>query len=287
MPRFPAEPPQETRRIFERPESFVLGAISRNRLLVALCAIVFCLAGAAFGMLRQPTYTSSATLQVGQVNPNSPGFLGYVQSASALATAFSRAIAAGPVLATVDSKLGLNPAAATPRLSAEPIPLSPAFRVIATGATAAGAMQLANTAAHAIVIYEGTSNGSNKQAEALLGEFQHASLALREAEATVNELGQSSSPGEELLRAEAQRSAAKVKLQAIENAYVAAVTSQAPRQGLVSLLASATSASSDRHSKVELYGFMGLVLGLLAGCLAAVGRERRRERRTAAALAGA
>ena len=111
--------------------------------------------GAGIGLLRQTTYTASATLQVGQVNPNSPGFLGYVQSASSLATAFSRSIAAAPVLATVKRKLALGPADATPRLSAEPIPLAPAFRVIATGSLGIRARSGSPTPPRgAIVVYE-------------------------------------------------------------------------------------------------------------------------------------
>ncbi len=85
--------------VFEPPSSFVLSAIGRNKLLVCGCAVVAALIGTAYGLSRPRTYTASATLQVGQVNPNSPGFYSYVQSASALATAFSRAISAEPVLA--------------------------------------------------------------------------------------------------------------------------------------------------------------------------------------------
>jgi uncharacterized protein involved in exopolysaccharide biosynthesis len=262
-------------QIFEPPQGPVLEAIGHNRGLVAVCAVVFCLIGVAVGFARQPVYTSSATLQVGQVNPNSPGFFGYVQSASGLATAFSRAIAAEPVLKSVERELSLPPAEAIPRLSSEPIPLSPAFRVIATGSSADAAMKLANATAEAVVVYESQSNSSNPEAKALLGEYQQASFNLHEAEASVEELESAPSGDEDRLNAEAARSAAKVKLQAIENAYVAAVTSGAPRRGLVSLLASATSASSDRTAKIELWGLLGLVAGLGIGCAAAVVRERR------------
>jgi uncharacterized protein involved in exopolysaccharide biosynthesis len=114
--------------VFEPPSGFLLRSIAHSKLLVCLFAVVFAVAGTAFGLSRQRTYTASATLQVGQVNPNSPGFYGYVQSAASLATAFSRAIDAEPVLATVQQKLGLAPSEAIPRLSAEPLPVSPAFR---------------------------------------------------------------------------------------------------------------------------------------------------------------
>ncbi len=238
-------------RIFAPPESFAWRAISWNRWLVIGCAIAFCAAGIAYGALRAPVYTSSATLQVGDVNPNSPGFLGYVQSATSLATAFSRAITAGPVLAAVEKEMNLPAANAAARLSSEPISLSPAFRVIATGPTAHGAQELANTAAHAIVGYEATTNSANPQAKSLLEEFQAAALTMHRSKHQVAALESESVTGRQLLEAEADRSAAKVKLQAIENAYVAAVTSQAPRQGLVTVLAGATSSEDDRKSKMR------------------------------------
>jgi capsular polysaccharide biosynthesis protein len=267
---------QQPRRIFEPPHGAVLSAIRKQWALVALCAVVFCVFGLAIGLERQPEYTSSATLQVGQVNPNSPGFFGYVQSASGLATAFSRSIAAGPVLKSVEEETGLPRSEAISRLSSEPIPLSPAFRVIATGPNADDAMQLANATGEAVVVYEGQANSANPEARSLFGEYKQASLQLHQAEAEVEELESAPAGDGDRLGAEATRSAAKVKLQAIENAYVAAVTSQAPRRGLVSMLATATSASSDRKAKIELWALLGLLAGLAIGCAAAVVRERRR-----------
>jgi len=261
--------------VFAPSQGFALGAISWNKGLIAVCAIVCALIGLGLGLLRAPTYTASATLQVGQVNPNSPGFLGYVQSASSLATAFSRAIGAAPVLAQVEKKLGLPATDAVPRLAAEPIPLSPAFRVIATGDSADSAMRLANVTATAVVAYESKANSANPQANSLLAGYREASAALRQAENKVDDLAGSGDRAA-LIQAEAQANAARVKLRGIDSAYVAAVTSQAPREGLISVLAGATSAESDRDSKTQLYAFLGLLAGIALGCLLAVGREHRR-----------
>jgi len=256
------------RGVFDPPEGLAFGAIRRHKKLVAIFAVLGLLAGAALGLIRPATYEAAATLQVGQVNPNSAGFASYTQSASSLATAFSRAIAAAPVLTKVERELHLAKQRASARLSAEPIPLSPAFRVIATGPSAAKAKRLANVAAAGVATYENRSNSANPEAASLLAAYRRASLALSEATAAVASGG---------LQAKAEQSAAKIHLKAIATAYVAAVGSQPPREGFVSLLAGATSAKSNRHSMIQLYAFLGLLLGLVVGCGVAVLRDRRHD----------
>jgi hypothetical protein len=260
--------PPLVRGVFDPPEGLAFGAIRRHKKLIAIFALLGLLAGAALGLVRPATYEAAATLQVGQVNPNSPGFASYTQSSSSLATAFSRAIAAAPVLATIEHKLHIAKRKASGRLSSEPIPLSPAFRVLATGPSAAKAKRLANVAAGGVIAYENRSNSANPEAASLLAAYRRASLELSEASAAVASNGD--------LQAKAEQSAAKIKLKAIATAYVATVGSQPPREGFISLLAGATSAKSNRHSMIQLYGFLGLLLGLLAGCGVAVLRDRRR-----------
>jgi capsular polysaccharide biosynthesis protein len=262
------DPPPLVRGVFDPPEGLAFGALRRHKKLIAIFALLGLLAGAALGLARPATYEAAATLQVGQVNPNSPGFASYTQSSSSLATAFSRAIAAAPVLATIEHKLHIAKRKASGRLSSEPIPLSPAFRVLATGPSAAEAKRLANVAAAGVIAYENRSNSANPEAASLLAAYRRASLELSEASAAVASNGG--------LQAKAEQSAAKIKLKAIATAYVATVGSQPPREGFISLLAGATSAKSNRHSMIQLYGFLGLLLGLLAGCGVAVLRDRRR-----------
>jgi hypothetical protein len=270
--------------VFEPPSSFAVIAVARNKLLVLVCAATAAVAGLGLGLERKAVYTASATLQVGQVNPNSPGFYGYVQSAASLATAFSRAVGAEPVLATVQHKLKLAPSLAVARLSAEPIPLSPTFRVIATGPTAAASIRLANVAAGAVIAYESESNSANPQATSLLGEYRAASIRLDEAAQHLSRLTRAKHASiTALANAEAERNTALVKLRAIGVAYTSAITSQAPRSGLLSLLSGATSTSNDRRAKIELSGFIGLIAGMVLGCIAALLWERRRLDREAGA----
>jgi capsular polysaccharide biosynthesis protein len=265
--------------VFEPPKSFVLSAILGNKALVSACVVLLALIGVAAGAARKSTYTASATLQVGQVNPNSPGFYSYVQSSAALSTAFSRSIGAEPVLATIQHTLGIPPAKAVGRLSSEPIPASPAFRVIATGPTRTATIELANVAANAVIAYESKSNSSNPEAESLLHEYRSSSIELKRATVHLNHLSAAKHiSAEALARAESEKAAAAVKLKATANAYISTVASQAPRSGLVSLLAGASSASSNRSAKLESYGLIGLLAGIVIGCLLAVGRERLRRR---------
>lgn len=269
------------RPVFEAPTSPVFAAVSRHKILVAFFTLLFAAAGVAFGYSRPVAYEASATLQVGQVNPNSPGFYGYAQSASSLATSFSRAITAKEVLDQVDEKLAISPGRAAARLAAEPIPQSPAFRVIATGASGPAAEKLANVAASAVIAYEAKSNSGNAQAQSLLAEVRSSSLNLSRAEKKVGELKESGASLSRVLESEATVSALRVKSDATGNAYKVTLESQAPRQGLVSLVSGATPATGNRSSHMQLFGLAGFLIGLVVGCLAAW-LLYRREIKTAA-----
>jgi uncharacterized protein involved in exopolysaccharide biosynthesis len=283
------EPALSLQSAFDPPSAFAVAVIGRSKLLICGFAIAFALIGAGYQLSRPSTYTASATLQVGQVNPNSPGFFGYIQSSSALATAFSRSISAEPVLAEVQKKLKITPAKADRKLSAEPIPLSPVFRVIAEGPTESSAIQLANVTAGATIAYVSKTNNANPEAASLLREYNTASLNLERAAAKLAEFEASTRSqtrgSHEVVHTSAfaadraARDTAQAKLKAISAAYTAAVASQAPRSGLVSLVAGATSASNEHSAKVELFGFIGLLLGLVVGCVVAVWWATRRGNR--------
>jgi Chain length determinant protein len=269
--------------VFEPPKSPVLSAITRHKWMVCAAAVLLALLGAGYGRSRPRTYTASATLQVGQVNPNSPGFYGYVQSATSLATAFSRGIDAQPVLDGIQHRLRLSPSLAVARLSAEPIPASPVFRVIATGPTKLAAIELTNVAAESLISYEQQSNSSNPEAASLLHEYQQAALELRRADAGVAGLSRAKSGySSALAAAEAQRNVDQVRLRAIATAYTSAVSNRAPSSGLISVLAGAAGASNDHSAKIQKFAFIGLLAGIVMGSLTAVLFERWRTRRRAA-----
>jgi len=292
----PDQLPAATRGIFEPPRGFALTAISRHRWLVLVTAIVFALAGLGVGVARKPTYTATTTLQVGTVNLNAPGFDGFVQGATALTTVFSRAIFASSVLAELHSKLGVSPDEAAQRLSAEPIPLSPSFTIVATGPTSKGAIDLANTASKGVIAYEQHAAGATSpQAAALLKEYNSAAQALQKAHAVVQyhateesranadaiKAGRTpnSMPSKALVQARAVEEEAKTRAEAIGSSYKSVTTTAAganPASGLVSIVAEATTTTSNHKSKIELYGLIGLFAGIVIGCVLAMLRERRR-----------
>lgn len=274
--------------------SLIVAALGRYKWLVLGLTVVLTICGLAIGYKRKPIYTANATVQVGQVNPNSPGFYGFVQSATELATTFSRAITANGVLSIIQHKTGLTPAQSSARLSATPIPDGAAFSVIATGSTSQSAVSLANTAAAAMVTYEAAANSSasttSSNTAAIFNEYRGQSTQLAHDKAIVQKLqNNSSSNGSSpdptnpaLVQAQANAGLAQGRANALAAAYTQALENQQPPGTMLSPLASALTASSDRKHKLELFAFVGLAAGLLIGSAIAVMLEQRRVRRTAA-----
>ena len=274
--------------------SLVVAALSRYKWLVIGLAALLCAGGLAAGYKRKPVFTATSTLQVGQVNPNSPGFYGFVQSATALATTYSRAVTANGVLSIVQQKTGLRPAEAASRLTATPIPDGAAFSVIATGSTSQSAVNLANTAAAAMVSYEAANSSkagaSTNNATAIFNEYRAQTLQLAHYKAIVQKLQNQASAGgttpnptrPAIVKAQANADLAQGRSNALAAAYTQALEGQQPPGTMLSPLSSALTASSDRKHKLELLGFVGLAAGLLIGSALAVLLEQRRARRLAA-----
>lgn len=281
--------------IFEPPRGLVLTSISRHKRLVAIVTIIGAVLGLLAGIARKPTYTATSTLQVGTVNLNAPGFDGFVQGATALTTVFSRAIFASSVLNELHTKLGISPGEVAQRLSAEPIPLSPSFNIVATGPTSKDAINLANAASTGVVAYEQhAASATSPQAAALLKEYDSAAQTLQKAHALVQyyaaeesrqhaEAGKAghagSMPSKAAIQARAAEDEAKTRAEAIGASYKSVTSAAAgsnPASSLVSIVAQATTTTSNRKSKVELYGLIGVFAGVIIGCVLAVLGERRR-----------
>jgi uncharacterized protein involved in exopolysaccharide biosynthesis len=265
-------------------------AICRHPLLILMPVLLLTAAGIAIGMVRHPIYTAESQLVVGKVNPNSPALGGFVQTTTALATAFSRSIDADGVITPVAAKMHADPLTVAARLAATPIPQSPVVRVIATGSTAATAVQSANLAGPQLVRYVTALNARNPDGPRLLGQYRTASVRVARAQAHVDKLNRLAAghPSPELQSridsAQADRGAAALVAQSAGTAYQLSQQGQASTD-LMSVLALASSAQSDRTRIAELTGFAGLIVGIFLGCGLAWTRERRLVRRRGSAIA--
>ncbi len=268
-------------------QSLVVVAIARNKLLVVLLAVLLAAAGVAVGLTRTPTWTAASTLEVGaNINPNSAGFSTFVQSATTLATTFSREITANAVLARIHRKTKLSPLVIAQRITATPVPDGAAINVIASGPTAPAAISLANAAASALVAHESASNFAS-DAPALYRAYQaqasvvaHARARVARIQAQDAQVGIAAPNDSRLVQAQADSDTALARASALSTAYTQALVAQpATAVNLVTPLAGAVSATSDRTHKIELLGFVGLVAGLMIGGAIAVLRVQRAAQR--------
>lgn len=268
--------------------SLVVEAIARHKLLVFLLAVVLAGGGVAVGLKREPTWTAASTLEVGaNINPNSPGFSSFVQSATTLATTFSREITANGVLARIHGRTRLSRFAIAARITATPVPDGAAIKVIATGPTAPAAIKLANAAASALVAHESGNNFAS-DAPAIYRAYRAQARVLAHARARLaqiqntNALAGIANPNDPaLLQAQANVGSAVARADALSTAYTQALVAQPSASiNLLTPLASALTATNDRTHKIELLGFFGLAAGLLIGGLIAILREQRRAHRT-------
>ncbi len=258
-----------------------LGRALRRHLPLFLAPVVLLTAaGVLLGLARTPVYTAESRLMVGKVNPNSPALGGFVQTTTALATAYSRSIGASAVVDPVGARLRLDPAQVASRLTASPIPQSPVVRVIATGATAPAAVAVARLAAPQLERYVTALNASNPDGPRLLRSYRSATLAAGSAQARVAHLArvyaQAQTPAHlaRLDDAQADRGTAQLTANAAGAAYELSEQGQASTQ-IVTVLSLATSAATDRRHMLELLAFAGLLAGLLLGTLLAWAAEQR------------
>jgi capsular polysaccharide biosynthesis protein len=253
------------------PRMGVLQAMRRSALLVVLPVILLVGGAVAYGMLRSPTYTSEARLNVGGLSLTQQTLAGYTTAVQQLAVAYSRAIDASPVVTPVARRLGLSPVDVASRVSATPVQGSPVIRVRATSKQRAEAQRLADAVAGSLVNYAFKLNSGSTQSKQLLVQFTAASREAEDAGARAQRL----KPTDPRHKAAKVREAiARLKAQTSGALYQQSLAGQATTN-LVQRLAPAAPATSDRSAVLQRFLAGALIAGLLIGVGLAVLRANR------------
>jgi capsular polysaccharide biosynthesis protein len=254
-----------------QPRLSVLQAVQRSIPLVLLPVVVLVGLALAIGLLRSPTYTSEARLNVGGLNLTTQTLAGYTTAVQQLAVAYSRAIDAQPVIRPVSRRLGLPPSEVAKRVSATPIQGSPVIRIRATSKDGAEARRLADAVAGSLVSYAISLNRDSAQSARLLREFKIASKQMHDA-GTEAQLLKPTDPN--YRRAKLREDIARLRAQTAGTLYQQSVSGQTMRN-LVQRLAPAAPATSDRSSVLQQLLAGALIAGLLIGVGLAMLRANR------------
>ncbi len=241
----------------------------RRWLAVSLLVAVGAALGVVYGLNRKPVYSSTATVSSARVNVLAEALPGYVSAATSLASTYARFASSGAVESAVASRLGLPLAAVRDRLAATPVPDDPIIMIVGTGRSALAARRLAATAAGALVAYVARDVVNPAAARATMAQYVSANAQLQRLSVRVERLRFNRSPGftsPGLKAALSQQAEVQLRLRALASDYVnqsLAETSGASPQ----VLTAAGPVTSNRESRIEEYGAIGFVAGLLLGLL--------------------
>jgi hypothetical protein len=260
----------------------VLAAIGRYPITVAFFALVFAAAGVAAGYQRTPVYTAESELLVGNLSVSTPAAIpGVVGASETLAGIYARLVDASKVRKAVDEQTN----GADASVSATPVPDSPLVKITATSSSKEDAIATADAASVALSKYvKDLDKASGVDPDKIFAKYQKAALDYSEQLATVKQLSQnpavrtSATARTASTRAAADLQAKKLKLNALQLQYTRALQIRTSNPQ-ANPFAAALSASSDRSSKMQIGGFIGLIAGLAFGAAVATLRASRAARK--------
>ena len=146
-PIYDSMPPEDPRPEYRDPPRFTLaGAVRRHWFLTLVPVVLLAAVGVFAGHSKKPTYSATATVNVGKSDINTQATPGYLVAAEALASSYSRLVQSQHVAVPAAKKVGETPAQAGNQLTAVPISNEPTFTITATGSSPARASALANAA---------------------------------------------------------------------------------------------------------------------------------------------
>lgn len=264
-------------------------AVRRHPFLAVLPLVLLLGAAVAYGLLRSPVYTAESRQAVGRIDTNQPGALaGFASATEALASNYSRAIEASPVVRRAARGSGFGVREVRRRISATPIPESPVFRVIAIGEDERQAVGLANAAASGLRDYITNLNSENPNADRQLKAFEAASLDAARRQSELDDLRDRGGPNP----SDADRRAIAEAKSGVDTARLGAdvarlnYTSSKQSQGnaeLIQTITRARVATNDRFARLQIALFIAVALGVLLGLAAAIARSNRDVRRASTA----
>ena len=275
---------------YDRPRFTLAGAVRRHWFLTLLPVVVLAAAGIVAGRAKPPTYSATATINVGKSDINTQATPGYLVAAEALASSYSRLVESQHVAIPAAQKVGETPAEAGSQVTAVPIPNEPTFTITAEGSSAARATALANAAVAALQAYvtrSATQDGGTAQllaqyqkAQALTFQLQQKVKTLEARAAPIIGTGTSTTPTTLATTtsttpapgvSQAQITAAKVaeqtaalQAQSLSNQYLS-LSENGVAPTLDVLIAPTGSTSTNRTTNMEKYGIVGAVGGLVIG----------------------
>jgi capsular polysaccharide biosynthesis protein len=251
-----------------------VSAAVRYNWIAFLLPIVFLVSAAVVaGMLRSPTYTAETRLAVGGLDASSPASNSdFAAATSSLAQTYGRSIQGDEVVDVVARKTGSSPEAVRAHVSAFTVPSTPLFSVTATAGSPGTAIALANLASESLSV--AAKDATRDIASPLLDHYREVELERQQVERKVRFL-RTTGEGDELVAAKTKQAIAETRAASAREAYVAGEQRQQALAVPIQIIERANSASSDRFTVLELWVFIALVLGLIAGIALALFRESR------------
>jgi hypothetical protein len=261
---------------------------------VILPAVILLAVGVVLGSKKAPTYSATATINVGKADIATQATPGYVQASEALAASYSRLVTSQHVAVPAARAVGESPSSVASRISAVPIPNEPTFTITTTDSTPQSAVRLARATVSSIVNYAQQSQTNQGGPTQLLNRYHRLQTRADALQATadrlqgrlqVNTLGVTQA---QVTKAKVAAQTISLQAQALSNQYLnLAQNGAAP--SLDVLIDPTSPTTSDRTSNREKYGVVGAVAGLvigvaLAGLVASIGTFRMRRRRARVAI---
>jgi hypothetical protein len=253
--------------------------------LVGLVTVVGLIFGLAYGVVRPPKYTSTATVYVGKTLSlnNTAAIAGFALAAQEIAADYSRLISSSTVVTAASTYLGHH-GDLDGTLSASPIPQTPEITITAVASSQSRANALANAGSKALVATVTALNAtSSSQLAKLVSSYQTLEQAINQDQQIVNSLnaeinsieksgkGSSQVSGLQSQVATLQTTISTDTLQAnaVQNQYQTLYAPLQQEQQVLTPLSSAAAQGSDRKKALELGAVVGIAAGLLLGVLIA------------------